>query len=342
MYKTSDYLSFILKKIWVYLKFSFLILGTVYTGYTIWIAVFPDLSYFKLQELLTFNSQIPKWKAVLFIIIGSMVIKLLLEIRYRFFNIYHLANSDLTISIRCGNLLKTFFGKDRDDGTILIGVNDCLQIGSHDEDKNTLMYQVQNQYEGVIDKLNEKAKNSIISQQNIGNVCEESEDKDNKRDYNEKPKNIMSISSDKASSGYIQTLKFDIGKYFQIRGAHKQNFIFLVMSTIDKEADGPITSISYLNKAYETLFMNRNLSCKNEKLYIPLVGKNCGMGATHSSKDLLLAAARNYIQSSTISASVRHLVIIIRPATFLSLPIEEIYSTFKSIEEICPKCKEIV
>lgn len=326
MYKMSDYLSSVLERIWDYLKFSFLILGTVYTGYTIWLAVFPDLSYFKLQELLHVSTLIPKWKAVLFIIIGSMVIKLLLEIRYRFFNIYHLANSDLTISIRCGNLLKTFFGKDRDDGTILIGVNDHLQIGTHDEDKNTLIYQIREKDKEVINNLNKEAQKRVKSWQNCYNVC------------NDSYKNKSQMPSEEDSSGDIQ--KFDIGKYFQIRGTNKQNFIFSVMSTIDNEADGPITSISHLNKAYGTLFMNRNLSCKNEKLYIPLLGKNCGMGATHSSKDLLLAAARNYILYSATSASVRHLVIIIRPATFLSLPIEEIYSTFKSIEEICPKCKE--
>ena len=79
MYKTVEYGVYILEKAWEYLKFSFLILGTLYSAYTIWIAVVPTMTYANIQKRIGFQKMIPKWGAVLIIVTLAFLLKLFLE-----------------------------------------------------------------------------------------------------------------------------------------------------------------------------------------------------------------------------------------------------------------------
>ena len=317
MYKTVEYGVYILEKAWEYLKFSFLILGTLYSAYTIWIAVVPTMTYANIQKRIGFQKMIPKWGAVLIIVTLAFLLKLFLEVRFRYFNVYHLKNPDLTISIRCGDILRKGKGKSRTDGTILIGINDQLIIGWHDEDKDTLIQQIKTEMPEVVDALNKEMTKKMESQPfakiNVTNPKEEQDGKKNK-------------------------FQLAIGDYFRVHSNNQQVFIFSVISSFKSGADGPVTNQEALSKAYMMLFRNENLGCRNNTLFVPLLGKNCGMSATHSSRDLMLIAAKNFIMSADEKIGVKNLVFVVRPKTFRTLPIAEIYNYFEVIENICPKC----
>ena len=211
--------------------------------------------------------------------------------------------------------------KSRTEGAILIGINDQFNIGWHDEDKDTLIQQIKNEMPEVVDALGKELKGKRTSQPFA---------------------NTDSAGVAKEQKSREDDIQLTIGDYFRVHGENQQVFIFSVISSFKSGADGPVTNQEALSRAYRMLFCNENLGCRNNTLFVPLLGKNCGMSATHSSKELILIAARNFILSAGGKIGVKNLVFVVRPKTFHTLPIEEIYNYFEVIEDMCPKCYPMV
>lgn len=334
MTRISEYGSYFLEKVWEYLKFSFLVLGTIYTGYTIWIAAVPSMSYVTIQKKIGIQTMIPKWEAVLFIILGSILFKLVSEVRFRNLNTFHLRDSELTIAIRCGDILKTLTKHARTDGTILVGMNTMLKVGWHDDAKDTLINQIKKETPDIENCIKNVAKKSTIRRKMGKDVYGSTGQIPSYRE------SVEMDSSSKQSAVVCEEL-YSIGDYFHIHRDNKnikQDYIFLVISDFLGNSDAPVTDRMALDKAYRNLFSReKNLGCIGSTLYVPLLGKNCGMGATHSSEELMLIAARNFIKYAD-KVGFEKLVFMIRPKTFRKLPVEELYLKFKIIEEMCPKC----